>query len=296
MSCCVVVVSDNCLARVCVLEKNLSQMRNDVTQIKCCIDTMMSAFGLRAPLHYPSNIVATELSSSQESGNAIHPIAVTSAFHNAPQPVSCIPHLLSAAACNAPNFCAPELPRSQESCNAIHPVFHNAPQPVSSCNPYPAAAYGDVAVGVQSVFVAPPQLAPANLSGASRLSSQPSSGSSSTSPAGDKFQFQCPVCLKPQYTPKSHCGHVRNLLDGTGYCFLRPDVPFHEGILHCFGSVAAFVSWYVPHLRSSMGTQFTVQDIIDYNSLQTELQNCVVERRRMVVDDNVIPSGRGCKA
>jgi hypothetical protein len=45
-----------------------------------------------------------------------------------------------------------------------------------------------------------------------------------------------------------------------------------------------------------MGTQFTVQDIIDYNSLQTELQNCVKERRRMVADDNVIPPGRGCKA
>lgn len=100
-----------------------------------------------------------------------------------------------------------------------------------------------------------------------------SSGSTPSSPKG--FAFRCPVCTKPQYTPKSHCGHIRNVVDGTGYCSFRPDVPFHVQILTCFGSSQRFAGWYVQRLRSSVGASFTDADVQSYIRLQAELQHVV---------------------
>jgi hypothetical protein len=100
---------------------------------------------------------------------------------------------------------------------------------------------------------------------------QSSSDSSPSSPQGVGFAFRCPLCTKPQYTPKSHCGHIRNIVDGTGFCFLRRDVPFHFQILEYFRSPKTFAGWYVQRLRSSMGSAYTEADIQRYNDLQSEL-------------------------
>lgn len=94
--------------------------------------------------------------------------------------------------------------------------------------------------------------------------------SSPSSPG--RFPFQCPICSHPQYTPKSHCGHIRKLLDGTGYCRFRDDVHFHCAVLQHFGNVAMFVSWYTPQMRSSVGKDFSDADIQDYQQLQVNLR------------------------
>ena len=102
-----------------------------------------------------------------------------------------------------------------------------------------------------------------------------SSGSCESSPASPKggFAFRCPLCTKPQYTPKSHCGHVRNVVDSTGYCHFRQDVPFHGQVLAHFGNASSFVNWYVQRQRSSVGQAFTDEDIQRYQDLQQELLN-----------------------
>lgn len=98
-----------------------------------------------------------------------------------------------------------------------------------------------------------------------------SSSSSPGSPSGG-YAFRCPVCMKPQYSPKSHCNHLRRIADPQGYCFLRSDVPFHNGILRCHGSASQFISWYTKRLRSSMGPAYTEDDIRDYEGTQEQLR------------------------
>jgi len=106
--------------------------------------------------------------------------------------------------------------------------------------------------------------------------------SDNSSPASPgRFSFRCPICTKPQYTPKSHCGHIRKLVDGTGYCCMRGDVPFHAGIMTCFGNVQNFVSWYTPFMRSSVGAAFTDDDISDYQEVQLALQDAVTKGKIM---------------
>ena len=97
--------------------------------------------------------------------------------------------------------------------------------------------------------------------------------SSPSSPG--RFAFQCPICSHPQYTPKSHCGHIRKLIDESGYCRLRNDVTFHVNILRQFGAVSQFVAWYTPHLRSSVGKDFTDADSTAYELLQSKLRAIV---------------------
>jgi hypothetical protein len=101
-----------------------------------------------------------------------------------------------------------------------------------------------------------------------------SSSSSPGSPSGG-YAFRCPVCMKPQYTPKSHCNHMRRLADPQGYCFLRSDVPFHNGILRVHRSAPQFISWYTQRLRSSMGTAYTQEDIRNYEATQEQLRHDV---------------------
>jgi hypothetical protein len=115
---------------------------------------------------------------------------------------------------------------------------------------------------------------------AASASLQPHSnaGSSNSSPASPSraYAFRCPICMKPQYTPKSHCNHMRKLVsDGQGYCCFRSDVAYHAGILRCHGNASQFVSWYTKRLRSSIGQDFTEADIRDYEQTHAQLQHDV---------------------
>jgi hypothetical protein len=107
------------------------------------------------------------------------------------------------------------------------------------------------------------------------LSNFGSSGSSPASPSRT-YAFRCPICVKPQYTPKSHCNHMRKLVSDTqGNCWFRSDVAFHTGILRCHGNASQFVSWYTKRLRSSVAQEFTEADIRDYEQTQAQLQHDV---------------------
>ena len=115
---------------------------------------------------------------------------------------------------------------------------------------------------------------------AAAASLQPHSnvGSSGSSPASPSrtYAFRCPICMKPQYTPKSHCNHMRKLVSDThGNCWFRSDVAFHTGILRCHGNASQFVSWYTKRLRSSVAQEFTEADIRDYEQTQAQLQHDV---------------------
>ena len=123
-------------------------------------------------------------------------------------------------------------------------------------------------------FVAPSSTPPPPTTfGHASLSLSP--GSSPASPVGSGYAFRCPICTKPQYTPKSHCGHIRKLADGSSYCSLRADVAFHAGILRCHGSVSQFIAWYTRRLRSSVGSHYTDADICDYLATQEQLKHDV---------------------
>jgi hypothetical protein len=56
---------------------------------------------------------------------------------------------------------------------------------------------------VAGVIELPPGSAPSSPAVRSPVSSPTSPG---------RFAFQCPICSHSQYTPKSHCGHIRKLL------------------------------------------------------------------------------------
>ena len=74
---------------------------------------------------------------------------------------------------------------------------------------------------------------------------------------------------------------MRKLVDGTGYCCMRDDVPFHVGIMTSFGTVHDFVSWFTPFLRFSAGAGFTADDISDYQEVQLALQDAVSKGKIM---------------
>jgi hypothetical protein len=66
--------------------------------------------------------------------------------------------------------------------------------------------------------------------------------SSSVSPEG--FQFVCPLCLKPQLTPKSHCEHLKNSVgSGVHVCRFVPEHNRHNRIVTIFDSPDVFVQW-----------------------------------------------------
>ena len=74
--------------------------------------------------------------------------------------------------------------------------------------------------------------------------SHPSSsdGSDPTSPNVLGFQFVCPLCLKPQYTPKSHCEHVKHTVsEGVHNCRCILEHSKHSHIIRRFGSASIFV-------------------------------------------------------
>jgi hypothetical protein len=88
-----------------------------------------------------------------------------------------------------------------------------------------------------------------------------------------QFQFVCPLCLKPQQTPKSHCEHLKNTVDeGVHVCRFVQEHTRHSLILELFGNGLVFVQWYTSFLRSGMGSKFTERDIQDYKQLQKLLE------------------------
>ena len=101
--------------------------------------------------------------------------------------------------------------------------------------------------------------------------------SNSMSPLTGRFEFICPLCTRVQYTPKSHCGHIRKILDcqSSHFCQFRVDIPFHASIIHVWGDVSNFVDWYCRPMRSSVGSNFTDRDIEDYRKQQSELHTIV---------------------
>ena len=107
-----------------------------------------------------------------------------------------------------------------------------------------------------------------------RRSRESSQSSTEQSPVASplQFQFVCPLCLKPQQTPKSHCEHLKNAVDdGVHVCRFVQEHTRHSRILELFGNGLVFVQWYTSHLRSGMGSKFTARDIQDYDQLQKQL-------------------------
>jgi hypothetical protein len=118
----------------------------------------------------------------------------------------------------------------------------------------------------------------------SKLPCSSSSSSPSASPKG--FQFVCPLCLKGQLTPKSHCEHLKHTVDdGVHVCRFIQEHSRHDKILKSFSSAEQFVSWYCSHLRSGMGSKFTATDIADYTQLQQNLDDILHGRRTFVQAD-----------
>jgi hypothetical protein len=106
-----------------------------------------------------------------------------------------------------------------------------------------------------------------------RTSSTTALVSSESSPSmSPKFQFVCPLCLKPQFTPKSHCEHIRNTIaDGVHHCRFDPDHKRHDRILQVWGSASQFVEWYCSFLRSGVGSKYTEADVQNYLDLNCRL-------------------------
>jgi hypothetical protein len=110
-----------------------------------------------------------------------------------------------------------------------------------------------------------------------------SSSSSSPTTQQPRYSFLCPLCRHPQFTPKSHCEHVRKTVTtvagvNAAVCqFLPPEQssPASNRIREVFGSASNFVAWYTSHLRSGVGKKFTAADIADYERLQLKLSQAL---------------------
>lgn len=109
------------------------------------------------------------------------------------------------------------------------------------------------------------------------ITSAPTGDSSSASPSGcspGRFQFTCPLCLKPQFTPKSHCEHLRNVVgDGNHHCRFVAEHTLHDRVQKLWGCPERFVRWYCSFLRSGVGSKYTEQDIEDYREVQLTMQH-----------------------
>ena len=90
----------------------------------------------------------------------------------------------------------------------------------------------------------------------------------SASPSPNGYAFSCPLCLKPQGTPKSHCEHMRKIVAGGGQCSFDANLDRHAAILHKFQSASNFIKWYISHLRSGTGREYTDEDTRAHADLQ----------------------------
>ncbi len=75
----------------------------------------------------------------------------------------------------------------------------------------------------------------------SSCSSSSSQSASSASPDG--FRFTCPLCLRPQSSPKAHCEHMRNMAVGESHCVLDRNHDRHRSVLNVFVDSHSFVKW-----------------------------------------------------
>ena len=119
----------------------------------------------------------------------------------------------------------------------------------------------------------PPQLLgqPHHLPAVPVLQAPSPKTSSPLSPsAAHRFDFTCPLCTRVQYTPKSHVNHMRKAAevgsDVSHYCIFRSDIPFHRDVATVWGNLSEFVNWYCSPFRSSMGSNFTEQDMDTFRS------------------------------
>jgi hypothetical protein len=85
----------------------------------------------------------------------------------------------------------------------------------------------------------------------SLLSTQSSFVSSSSSVDGSRsplsFSFACPLCTGVQHSPKSHCEHLRKVLQTKGECSFIAGNDLHDSILKVFRTPSIFVCWYRNH-------------------------------------------------
>jgi hypothetical protein len=80
-------------------------------------------------------------------------------------------------------------------------------------------------------------------------STQSSSVSSVSSIEGSRspvsFSFVCPLCSGVQHSPKSHCEHLRKVLQAKGECSFVAGNDLHDSILKVWRSPSIFVCWYL---------------------------------------------------
>ena len=118
---------------------------------------------------------------------------------------------------------------------------------------------------------------PSNVTTHRIITSAPTGDSSSTSPSccsPGRFEFTCPLCLKPQFTPKSHCEHLRNVVGvGNHNCRFVAEHALHDRVQKLWGCPERFVRWYCSFLRSGVGSKYTEQDIEDYREVQLTMQH-----------------------
>jgi hypothetical protein len=73
--------------------------------------------------------------------------------------------------------------------------------------------------------------------------SSASSADGSRSPVS--YSFACPLCSGVQHSPKSHCEHLRKVLQNKGDCSFVAGNGLHGSILKVFRSPSIFVCWYL---------------------------------------------------
>ena len=115
---------------------------------------------------------------------------------------------------------------------------------------------------------------PSNFTSHRIIASAPT-GDSSASPSASpgRFQFVCPLCLKSQFTPKSHCEHLRNVVsDGNHNCRFLAEHALHDRLQQLWGHPEHFIRWYCSFLRSGVGSKYTERDIEDYLEVQQTMQ------------------------
>ena len=253
--------SSSTLARVSELEAAVVEIRGDVADIKSHIVLMAQALGV-LPAKQPIILAPMQQPSLQQQ----LPYAAELQQHASQQFVG--PQ-------DQHRFQPPVMAATREQLQFKQPIILAPMQQPSLQQQLPYAA--ELQQHASQQFVGPQdqhRFQPPVMA-ASREQLQSSSDSSAPTSPKVGYAFRCPICTNPQYNPKSHCNHMRKIANGGGYCHFRDDVPFHVGILRCHGSVPQFVSWYTQRMRSSMGPQYTDDDITDYEQTQSQLRSDV---------------------
>lgn len=134
-----------------------------------------------------------------------------------------------------------------------HDVASQFAPPGIGPSSYQVPSFQPVSLGHSDVnsmcFATQPQIVPvaigAQCSATQQvLASQASSESSPSLSPSSGFHFVCPLCLRSQMTPKSHCEHLRRVIsDGLHNCRFLADHALHNNVLARFQSAESFVRW-----------------------------------------------------